>query len=55
MPSIFPLAPGSSPDYRAGMARYQVNDAAVTRARHKQVELAAHDLLQELDTTAGIE
>lgn len=130
------MAPWSSSDYRAGMARYQVNDAAVTRARtligsrqyvldsdwgevqpsaadgttylerhsweeyaawhlgltvgahdgtkaryafaygdfrrvhrsgliacvyraaewrHKQIELAAHDLLQELDRTAGIE
>lgn len=32
--------------------------ACVYRAgewRHKQVELAAHDLLQELDRTAGIE
>ena len=42
------------------MARYAVNAGAVEKARalidarHKQVERAAYDLLQELDRRAGI-
>jgi hypothetical protein len=34
------------------MASYEVNPAA--EWRHKQVELAGHDLLQRLDARAGI-
>lgn len=38
------------------MAKYVLNDAAVAKARaHKDVELAAHDLLQYLDKTTGLE
>ena len=37
------------------MATYSVNDDAVTAVRKRiQVELAAHELLQELDRVAGI-
>jgi hypothetical protein len=36
------------------VASYSVNERAVAREwRHKDIELAAHDLLQLLDETSG--
>ncbi len=35
------------------MAEYSVNEEAVSHVTEEEVELAAHDLLQLLDKTAG--